>query len=349
MKKVRILSIDGGGMRGIIPATVLSYVEKQLIEKTNNPNARLADFFDLIVGTSTGGILSAFCLAPSSDSNSLKPISKFTAQDALSFYLEKGNEIFNQSRRRNWLGIGYFFNAAKYNPKKIEHVFKTIFGNLKMKDLLKPCLLTTYEMKTRRAFFFNSRESKKENRDFFLTDVLRSTSAAPTYFPPAKIRNIATNQWMYNIDGGVFANNPAMCAYAEARKLKRDKSKTITANDMLILSIGTGGGAFDLPAMNKSHRWGLINWAKAVPDIMMDGSIDTVHYQMKELFGTLPQDQQAQYLRIDFPDSMKKEYSRDMADASAENIEALRKAGQKTLHHSRSELDSFIKKLTNFN
>jgi len=349
MEKTRILSIDGGGMRGIIPATVLSYVEKQLIEKTNNPNARLADFFDLIVGTSTGGILSAFCLTPSPNSDTLKPISKFTAQDALSFYLEKGNEIFNQSRRSNWLGLGHLFNAAKYNPRKIESLFKTTFGNLKMKDLLKPCLLTTYEMQTRRAFFFNSRESKEENRDFFLTDVLRSTSAAPTYFPPAKIKNLATNQRMYNIDGGVFANNPAMCAYAEARKLKRDKSKVTTANDMLILSIGTGGGAFDLPTMNNSHRWGLINWAKAVPEIMMDGSIDTVHYQMKELFGTLPQDQQTQYLRIDFPDSMKKEYSRDMADASAENIEALRKAGLETLHHSRSELDAFIKKLNNFN
>ena len=65
MKKVRILSLDGGGMRGIIPATVLEYVENKIIEITKNKNARLADYFDLVAGTSTGGILSAFYLTPS--------------------------------------------------------------------------------------------------------------------------------------------------------------------------------------------------------------------------------------------------------------------------------------------
>ena len=88
-KKVRILSLDGGGIRGIIPATVLEYVEKQLIEKTNNSNARLADFFDIIVGTSTGGILACFYLTP--NPNSTKPGSKYIASEALELYSKKGN------------------------------------------------------------------------------------------------------------------------------------------------------------------------------------------------------------------------------------------------------------------
>lgn len=346
MKKIRILSIDGGGMRGIIPATVLLYVEKQLQEKTNNPHTRLADYFDLVVGTSTGGILSSFYLTPSLKSNSLGPSTRFSAQQALSFYLEKGNAIFNQSKRFDWLGVRRLFNAAQYSASTIEKELENIFGKLKMKQLVKPCVITTYDMKEKVAVFFNSREGKNKKRDFYLKDVLRSTSAAPTYFSPAKIQNLKTGQWMYNIDGGVFANNPALCAYAEASTTEFKKIKYPKAKDMMLLSLGTGGGGFKLPKMSNSHRWGLINWAKSVPEIMMDGSIDTVNYQMRELFGMLLNSPKNQYLRIDVPPK-KRNYSSDMADANPQNIKNLQKAGKTTLNVFQPELDAFILELIN--
>ena len=83
MKKVRILSLDGGGIRGIVPAIVIQYVEEKLIEITKNTNARIADYFDLIVGTSTGGILSCFYLTPNPESGNDLPSSKYTAAKAL--------------------------------------------------------------------------------------------------------------------------------------------------------------------------------------------------------------------------------------------------------------------------
>ena len=345
MKKIRILSIDGGGMRGIIPATVMVYLEDQLKKQTNNPNARIADFFDLVVGTSTGGILSSFYLTPNSNPvNSLEPSTRFSAQEALSFYLEKGNQIFNQSKRFNWLGIRGLVNAARYSTSVIEKELDTIFGSMKMNQLVKPCLITTYNMNEKAAIFFNSREEKIKKRDFYLKDVLRSTSAAPTYFSPAKIQNLQTGKWMYNIDGGVFANNPALCAYAEARTTEFKKRKYPSARDLLFLSLGTGGGGFKLPKIKRSHRWGLVNWAKSVPEIMMDGSIDTVNYQIKELFGTLPTPQHAQYLRIDVPQDQRC-YSSDMADASPQNIKDLQKAGKATLTAFKPQLDAFIKEL----
>jgi patatin-like phospholipase/acyl hydrolase len=333
MKKVRILSLDGGGIRGIIPAYVLKYVEEKAQEMTKNQNLRIADLFDLIVGTSTGGILSCFYLTPNSSTEKNAPISKYQASEALEFYVKKGYSIFNASKRNNWLGLRSLFNANTYSPGKLERIFEEEFGNLKMHDLLKPCLVTTYNMYKQSSFFFHSEEPPEKKREFFVKDVVRSTSAAPTYFPPAIIKNIATQEQMVNIDGGVFANNPSMCAYAEARDSKFEQYEYPSAKDMLILSIGTGG-QFKLPNVSKSKKWGLLNWAKSIPDIMMDGSLDTVDYQMKKIFETLEKEHQSNYKRIDVPGENRKDYSENMADASSKNIEDLQKAAQIVLNEA---------------
>ena len=350
MKKVRILSLDGGGMRGIIPATIVEYIENKLIEKTKNPNARIADYFDIIVGTSTGGILSCFYLTPNPEKGKNLPNAKYTAAQALEFYSKKGYSIFNKSKRKSWFGFRQLVNSTQYKPQIIENIFKEEFGNLKMNELLKPCTVTTYDMASKSSFFFSSKETEKKKRDFYVRDVVRSTSAAPTYFSPAKIKNLATNKKMVNIDGGVFANNPTMCAYAECRDTNFEQKNNPSAKDMLILSIGTGGGQFGLPKVETSREWGVINWAKSIPEIMMDGSIDTVDYQMKHLFATLDKEFIKNYKRIDVPLD-KRTYSSDMADASPENIDALKKAGKETLNKalksSENEygLDDFIEQL----
>jgi len=350
MKKVRVLSLDGGGIRGIIPATVVEYIENKLIEITNNKNARIADYFDIIVGTSTGGILSCFYLTPNDKGADNIASSKYTAKKALEFYSDKGIEIFNNSKYKTWLGLRQLVNSTRYNPKKIEQIFNETFSDLKMSELIKPCTVTTYDMLSKTSFFFNSREPESKNRDFYVRDVARSTSAAPTYFPPAEIKNLENGNKMVNIDGGVFANNPTMCAYAECRNSVFPQVKYPSAKDMLILSIGTGGGQFDLPDLQKSENWGVINWAKSIPDIMMDGSIDTVHYQIKHLFATLDEEFVKNYKRIDVP-VKERTYSSDMSDASPKNIEAFKTAGKIALKYSQEvkdnehTLDEFIKLL----
>ncbi len=354
MKKVRILSLDGGGMRGIIPATVLAYVEEKIIEITNNKNARLADYFDMVAGTSTGGILTAFYLTPAKSLFKEDPNTKYKASQALDFYTNDGYKIFNESKKFAWFGLRQLFNAAKYSPKELERILHQEFQFLQLKDLLKPCIITTYNMQAKNSFFFSSREPMQKDREFYVKDVLRSTSAAPTYFPPAFIKNLANEQLMINIDGGVFANNPAMCAYSESRGTDFGEIKHPSAKDMLILSIGTGGGQFNLPDVDKSSKWGILPWAKSIPDIMMDGSIDTVDYQMKNIFDTLSKKNKCNYKRIDVPID-KRTYSSDMADASPENIEALKKAGKEALKAAQIKkeneytLDQFINQLIDNN
>ena len=344
-KKVRILSLDGGGIRGIIPATIIKYAEEYLQKK--RPGTTIADHFDLIAGTSTGGILTGIYLTPQEEN---KNKAKFSATDAYNFYVDYGDAIFNASKvsglKRLW-GLG---SAVKFNPRNLEKLLKEKVGDLKINELMKPCLITTYDMNQKSSFFFTSTEDTAK-RDFFVRDILRSTSAAPTYFPPAKIKNLASGPQkdttcnnMINLDGGVFANNPTMCAYAEARNtnFKERAIDEPSANDMQILSVGTGGGGFKIDNKEKSDRWSLLKWAQLIPEIMMDGSIDTVAFQMNEIFQAQEAINAASYLRIDTPEK-DRTYASDMSNASPENINDLKKAGEKTLEYAISEgLDTFL-------
>jgi len=202
-------------------------------------------------------------------------------------------------------------------------------------------------MNNNSPFFFTSIEDTSK-REFFVRDVLRSTSAAPTYFPPAKIKNIASNDSkssdMINLDGGVFANNPTMCAYAEARNTnfnERNNNKP-SASNMQILSIGTGSGGFKIDKTEKSNQWNLLKWAKLIPNIMMEGSIDTVAFQMNEIYQTIEHHNNESYLRINTSKN-DRDYSPDMSNASPENIQDLLKAGKKTLEDAKANgLDKFL-------
>jgi len=344
-KKVRILSLDGGGIRGIIPATIIKYIEKYLEKKI--PGTTISDHFDFISGTSTGGILTAIYLAPQHGDQTK---AKYAASEALDFYVKEGYTIFNASKKSDFKRLWGLRNATMFSPRNLENLLKQKFGDLLISKLIKPCLITTYNMNTRSSFFFTSNEDTSK-REFYVRDVLRSTSAAPTYFPPAKIKNIATKNQankelsaMINLDGGVFANNPTMCAYAEARNtnFKDRNNNEPSASHMYILSIGTGGGGFKLKNKEKSARWSLLKWAKTIPDIMMDGSIDTVAFQMNEIYGALQPTDPGAYMRIDTPKE-NQNYSADMSNASPDNIKKLLEAGNKTLEFAKANgLDKFL-------
>jgi uncharacterized protein len=345
--KVRILSLDGGGIRGVVPAYILGYIESEIISRTGNPKARIADYFDMITGTSTGAILTALLLTPA---DTHPPSAKFTAADALSIYTGKGNLIFNASRRKSWMSIRTLFNATRYKPENIERILQEVFGDRKMSDLLKPCIITAYNMATGEAIFFSSRERepKRGDREFLVRDVVRSSTAAPVSFPPATITNMATGEIMINIDGGVFANNPAMCAYAEARATRFPERNTDfpKADDMILLSVGTGSMPVNITGVERADRWGLTRWARTIPGIMMDGGLDTVSHQMKRLFEASGiSDAQGGYKRVDVPEHLrlphnnpewKPPYNHNMADASDENINNLLIAAEKTLAYANT-------------
>lgn len=327
----RILSIDGGGIRGIIPGQVLVAVEEKLKDRTQNPDASIADYFDLIAGTSTGGILTCIYLCPDSE----RKKARFTAREAVELYLERGDEIFDISLWQRIRSAGGVLDE-KYNADELEEALKDYFGDLRLSELLKPCLITAYDIRRRKTEFFTQHDARvRKSRDYMVRDVARATSAAPTYFEVARIKSL-TNIPHPMIDGGVFANNPALCAYAEARTKLENKP---TAKDMAILSLGTGYIKKQYYYKN-AKDWGALQWIKPLIDIMMTGVSETVDYQLKQIFDAVGKPDQ--YVRIN--DEL--EYANpEMDDASGENLNALRREGARIARKFEEDIDRFIDKL----
>jgi patatin-like phospholipase/acyl hydrolase len=178
-KLTRILSIDGGGIRGILPGQIIVALEKKLQQKSGNANARIADYFDLFAGTSTGGILTCLYLCPDSNSPS-RP--KFSAQEAVNLYLLKGGDIFKSNLAHKILSAGGMADE-KYSAKNMEECLHNYFGDTKLSQLLKPCFITSYNIFDRTTHFFTQHDAAaKEGYDYLLRDVARGTAAAPPYF-----------------------------------------------------------------------------------------------------------------------------------------------------------------------
>lgn len=324
-----VLSIDGGGMKGIVSAMVLIELEERIKSITGQSKVYLSDYFDLIAGTSTGSILAALLLCPNDNH---RP--KYTASDALELYLAKGKDMFQTSPLRKVRTLNGLL-APKYKNKVLKQELDHYFGTLKTAELLKPCLLPSYNMNTRESVFFNSLSSlKDEERNYPLSDAVLASTAAPTFFPPTCTK--AYNECIdCLVDGGVFANNPSLCALIEALKLKKTKNLSNT----MILSIGNVNNAHSY-SYTKVKHWGALKWAFPLLDILMDASEQTVDYQLRKLYSIL--DVPNQYLRIvahvtkDVP---------SMDDASPESIKRLMDIGKELAQKKQRELTQFSKML----
>jgi patatin-like phospholipase/acyl hydrolase len=306
MKTIKVLSIDGGGIRGLIPAMILAKIE----EMTSKPICQL---FDLIAGTSTGGILSLALTVPSKDN---KDMPAHSAEDLIKLYTDKGKKIFSSNIFHKISSLDGV-SEEKYPATGIESVLKEYFGQSMLSDSLTHVLVPAYELGLRSPFFFKSRHAKnpkKENHDFQMWQIARSTSAAPTYFEPYKldIGDKGGADYYAFIDGGVFANNPALCAYAEAKVMFGNTP------DILMLSLGTGKRTRCIP-YDEAKDWGLLKWAKPILGTVFDGVSDTVDYQLGQI---LPDNL---YYRIQA--SLAQLGKDEMDDASEENIHELKLLG----------------------
>ena len=299
----------------------------------------VSDYFDLVAGTSTGGILGCAHLLPSEDKPD-KP--KYTAQQIVDLYFTKGEDIFDTGivhRLTSVLGI----LGEKYPSDGIENALVEYMGEVRLSELLKPCIIPAYEIERRKAYFFAQHEAKKNDRyDFLVKDVCRSTSAAPTYFECARVENMDGEAHTF-VDGGMFANNPTLCAYAEARQhfLKPgNDNKHVTAADLLVLSLGTGHSK-KIYQYEKAKDWGVAGWVKPIIDIMMSGVSETVDYQVREIYDAV--DASDQYLRIDT--QLMVGVNNDMDDASPKNLNALKITGDNLADRHDETIENFAIKL----
>ena len=343
-KYFRVLSIDGGGIRGIIPGQILVDLERRLQEAAGDETVRIADYFDLIAGTSTGGILTCLYLCPDDKDNPAAARPKFSAASAVNLYMNRGDEIFDIPVWKTITSLGGLADE-KYPIDELEKALDEYLNKVKLSQLLGPCLITAYDIRNRRTVFLT--QPKVENgtavpeEDYLVRDAARATSAAPTFFEVARIANLADPpDYLPLIDGGVFANNPAMCAYAEARKQFGK-----TARDMVIFSLGTGE---ERKSYNyrEAKDWGLIAWVKPLLNIIMTGVSETVHRQLEMMFDAVGKPKQ--YIRIQstLPPSGSGELpSGEMDNASPENLQALKSWGEAQAQTHSKDLDAVVKLL----
>ena len=309
---VRVLSIDGGGVRGMIPAVVIAALERA----AGKP---VADLFDLVAGTSTGGIIAT---------GLTHPTKRLSGEDVIQFYRDHAPAIFHRGWGR---ALGTLFSLAdeKYSAGPLEKILVDHFGTDEWLSQLPgnpgggpELLITAYDLHDRMPSLFKSWRARGQrwdcddasenpkDKDFKLWEVARATSAAPTYFEPVRIK-ARSGKTRHLIDGGVYANNPALAAYVAARRIFP------TARDMIVVSIGTGEDRHPLE-FAKARHWGLIEWARPLFKVLLGGSSDSVHYQLREL---LPDG----YVRItkDFDGGVGHSALQVIDDASAKNLKAL--------------------------
>ncbi|MCO5588357.1 hypothetical protein L7F22_042312 [Adiantum nelumboides] len=293
-RRVSILSIDGGGIRGLIPCKMLEFLENQL-QILDGPNARIADYFDVIAGTSTGGLIASFLTLQDE-----KGRPRYTAKDASNFYIQDGPSIF---RRRSNIPLLSTMTGPKYEPNGLERLLLKIWGDVKIKDTLIDVVIPTYDIKLMEPTYFSTCEAKRdESKNAFIRDILRGTTAAPTFFPPALF--YTTNQKgerrAFNlVDGGVGINNPTHHAVVHvqreifrkngpfaSRLLKEHES----LKSLLVLSLGTGSFAESYDS-KQAANWGILPWivnnGKApLLDIVTGASADVVDFNLSVLFTT---------------------------------------------------------------
>jgi uncharacterized protein len=259
----KVLAVDGGGIWGVVPALILAAIEDQ----TKRP---ISDLFDLVSGTSTGGIIACGLTKPGADGKPDK-----TANDVVQLYVAEGRTIFPSSFLQG-LHLGAI-RGAKYEAKGLETTLQKHFGDVRLKDALKAVLIPSYDIEKQVPIFFKSEKARTDpTYDFPMREVVRATSAAPTYFPPKKIDTGDPLNYYALIDGGVVAGNPALCAYAEAMKMGH------AADGVLMVSLGTG--EFRRPIKYKdASKWGQLEWAQPIINIVLQGSNSTVDYQLQQL------------------------------------------------------------------
>ncbi|KAJ8471338.1 hypothetical protein OPV22_025681 [Ensete ventricosum] len=307
---ITILSIDGGGIRGVIPATILSFLESEL-QKLDGDDVRIADYFDVIAGTSTGGLVTAMLAAPDETNRPL-----FAAKDIKSFYLEHSPKIFTQ--------IGGFLAPVrrmlrslwgpKYSGTYLHSLIREKLGGVRLHETLTNVIIPTFDIKQLHPTIFSSYQVKhKSSLDACLSDICIGTTAAPTYFPAhyfeTKDSEGSTNREFHLIDGGVVANNPALVAVGEVTKEVHKKNpdyfphEAMDYRKFLLISLGAGSAKVEGKYRAKSaSRWGVFGWllgggSTPLVDVLMQSCSDIVDIHLSVVFRALRSE--SNYLRIE--------------------------------------------------
>ena len=272
-KEVRyILTIDGGGMRGLVPAYILREMNEELKKRTTRP---LYSFFDLVAGTSTGALIALGLTSPAENTSLRKEEGnnyllertclkgrffkkEYTEtlgyiprlsdpENFFNLYKENGNRIFLKKESKGLkkvINIVNRFFSDKYDIAPYEEFLSSLYGEVALSSLRVPTMAVSYNVYNGEKFVFKSWDS----HGYLVREAARASSAAPTYFAPAKFIDRETGEELTLVDGGLIANNPILAAYIEAVQLYPE------ADEFKFLSLSTASCAFSMNTEDVSNN-----------------------------------------------------------------------------------------------
>ncbi|KAJ0255371.1 Patatin-like protein 7 [Hirschfeldia incana] len=275
--KVCILSIDGGGMRGILPGKALAYLEHALNSKSGDPNARIADYFDVAAGSGIGGIYTAM-LFGSRDGD--RPI--FKAEDTWQFLTKNAKGLYGSSSSF----LKRVMRTGSSGTGKLKRVMKESFSELTLKDTLKPVLIPCYDLKSSAPFLFSRADAlETDGYDFRLWEVCRATWAEPGVFDPVEMKSVDGKTKCVAIGGGLAMSNPTAAAITHVLHNKQEFPFVRGVEDLLVLSLGVGQLLDVSYEYDRIIKWTAKHWARPAALISNDGSADTVDQAVAMAFG----------------------------------------------------------------
>jgi predicted acylesterase/phospholipase RssA len=319
-RSVRVLAVDGGGVRGILPSRVLAALE----EMTGRPTAEL---FDLAVGTSIGGIGVLSLARPGTDGRPM-----CSAEDLMAFFTDRAADIF-PGPSLNWprslreledmvrrpthsvavLGINREVGNARYSPEGLRRALEDRLGDATLGDAIVDVVVTSYDVRGQRPIVFRSSDVRAGvEPDRSMLEVAMATAAAPTYFPAVEAE-AGGGEPLVLVDGGVFASSPAMLAYVEGVRLARKLD--LGAETVEVVSLGTGA-APARPELTHADFVGK-SWFKLAQAIFEAAQVGQSSVN-DEMLGTLLA---GRYWRFDT--TLAEGVSMSMDDTTPDNLAAL--------------------------
>ena len=318
---MKVLSIDGVGVRGIIPARILQEIET----RTNKPISKL---FNIVSGTSTGGLLTLAITKPDGQGNP-----EFSAEYLVRLYMERSKEIFAKPSIIRKIKTGFGLWGSKYDRAAYDEILLQIFKDNLLSQSLCPVFIPIYSLGNSKPFiastYFAARN--KEN-DFYLRDIAGAASAAPTYFDPKKFRSPNGTTIYQGVDGGIYANNPELIGVTGVYLVH----PSFEIGNIILLSLGTG----DTVKNNQnSGNDGDIGWLKNKDIIgnMMDAESAIAETAVTAML------KNSNHFRfqLHLPSELA-----DMDNSNHNNLNALLEAAEDFIQQNTYSIDNLCKKLT---
>ncbi len=332
-----ILSIDGGGVRGIVAAIVLDALDGEF--KAAGKTCTVSECFDLIAGTSSGALIAAALSFPAPDGGTGP-----TPSEIRDRYEADARRIFPQKffTRLPLIGRLPQLFGPLYRPDGLAAVLTESFGDVVFASARRNLMIPAYSIDPRDTVLFRGGpiyETRPEGDRFGMIkvrDAVQGSTAAPTFFPPHKIESPdRANSWTA-IDGGVYINDPAMAAVAEAMRL-------FPGDELRVISLGTGRQTRNYP-FEKARRWGFSEWISPTGrfrtpliSAIQDGQARAVNRQLKYLLGE-------KYTRFDY--RLEKGRGSDkLDDSSKKNLRRLTQGAVEMVEEMRPQLRALARGL----